>query len=150
MARHGTPWSRQELDRLEALRLEERLTIAQISQRMGRTQGQVRGAIERLRLSVARKARQREDWPLIDPIIRDCLEVELMSAPQIARRLATLGHTVSRDGVLGRIKKMGREAENRLRRNVARRRADGCRRRALRQRAQKAQNGGAARTATMR
>ncbi|MEQ5770038.1 hypothetical protein NFH98_20925 [Halomonas sp. H33-56] len=139
-SRSWQAWSREDYDRLEAL-YREGLSYRQIAERMGRSFNQVRCTTERLELrDIARtNPRERSDWPALDPIIRDCLEAELMTVPQIVVRLARLGHTVSRTGVHSRIEKMGQDATRRMYRNAARRRGAAGRRRGLRQRAKSAQ-----------
>ncbi len=87
-------WARHEYDHLEAL-LDEGLTYPQIAKRMGLEINQVKGAAQRLGMMHQARIgqhRRRRDWPQIDRISRDCIEVQLMTIPQTHQHLAALGH----------------------------------------------------------
>lgn len=135
----GEPWSREDYDRLELL-LEQGLTYEQIAAEMGRTYTQVRGATERIGLrDPNRRGRNRRIIPEAERIIRDCIEVERMTVPQIVERLAAHGHHVSRHWVHSRIQEKGQGLRKELKRNATERRARLRTLQARRQRAQRQQ-----------
>ena len=136
---YGEAWSRADYDRLEAL-VGQGLTKQQIGEAMGRTYDQVRGAINRLGMTdPERRGHNRKDWPEIEPIIRDCIQVERMTVPQIETRLAALGYPISRHAIHLRIKAMPASVRKEMRENAARRRGRLRSLQARRQRARQAQ-----------
>lgn len=123
--RTGPPWQRDDYDTLERL-LAQGLTYQQIAERMERTPDGVRGATERLGLQHPERRVahcRRDDWHALDPLIRDCIEVEGMAGPQIVERLAALGHQVSKYGIHLRIRQAMPDLKKPLLANAARRRA---------------------------
>lgn len=119
----GQAWSRKDYDTLEAL-LEQNLPFVEIGKRMGRTYNGVRCAVSRLGLTDPdrRRWRLRDDWAEIEPIIVDCIEAELMGGPQIIRRLAALGYTMTTACLHNHLRGMDPSLRQRLRRNAERRR----------------------------
>lgn len=135
----GQAWSREDYDRLESL-VGQGLTKAAIGEAMGRTYDQVRGAMARIGLTdPARRGHNRKDWPEIEPIIRDCIQVERLTVPQIESRLRALGYRISRHAIHLRIKAMPASVRREMRENAARRRGRLRSLQARRQRARQAQ-----------
>ncbi|MDI5890643.1 hypothetical protein [Halomonas rhizosphaerae] len=118
----GVVWSRADYDRLEAL-VAQGLTKDQIGEQMGRSYNQVRGAMARIGLTdPARRGHNRKDWPEIEPIILDCIQVERMTVPQIESRLRALGYRISRNAIHTRIKGMPASVRKEMRLNAQQRR----------------------------
>lgn len=118
----GVVWSRTDYDRLEAL-VGQGLTKDQIGEQMGRSYDQVRGAMARIGLTdPARRGHNRKDWPEIEPIILDCIQVERLTVPQIENRLRALGYRISRNAIHQRIKGMPPSVRKEMRANAQQRR----------------------------
>lgn len=134
MARKWTPWPRAELDRLERL-LKAGHTYAQIGEAMGRGQLEVQGAAQRIGLmSPERRAwRKRQDWPVIDRMLTDCIEAQLMTVPQAQRQLAAKGITVSTTSLYNRLADLPRHVRIRAKKNSQNRKAATCARMRQRQ-----------------
>lgn len=104
MPRHYQPWSRADYDRLEQL-IRAGHTYAEIDTLLGRKwPGSAEAAARRIGLNSDRgRGNRRKDWPVIDPIIRDCIECQLMTVPQVANYLTALGHAIKPSTVYARI-----------------------------------------------
>ena len=143
MARNWSKWDREEYDLAEKL-YNAGLTYREIGQRMGKTRDQARSACNYLEVTDTSRPlpHARKDWPEIDRIITDCVEVEGMAVPQVVQRLAALGKTVCRESVLKRLKRMP-EVHREAKRNAAKKRAAASRLYWARQRAKRQQEAAA-------
>jgi len=119
----GQEWTREDFDTLERY-LDQNLKFAEIGRRMGRTYNGIRCAVDRLGLTDRERSRyrRRPDWHILEPIIIDCIESELMSGPQIIKRLASMGVTLTNAGLHNHLQEMHPSLRNRIRRNAQRNR----------------------------
>lgn len=128
MPRKYNPWSRQEYDTLEAL-INEGLSYSAIAERMERELLSVQGTAQRLGMTNSARQgwRKRQDWPAIDRLIEECIETRLMTIPQAAVYIRSVGHTVCQASIYDRVNQ-SRALKARARQNKRLRMTAVCRR----------------------
>lgn len=138
MARKWREWPRPMLDQLSQL-IEAGHTYAQVAERLGRPETEVKGAAQRIGLQRQERLgwRRRTDWPEIERIVTDCVEARLMTLPQARDHLAALGYQIGLSTLYKRLESMPRSISDRAKRNGAARKAACCTRMRRRQEMQR-------------
>ncbi len=96
----GRPWTRDEYDVLERM-IQAGHTYREIGERLEREVSAIRHATARIGLSHPERQRRRRNpaWPVMEPIIQDCVEIQRMCIPQLEQHLTALGYQVTGDAV---------------------------------------------------
>lgn len=117
MPRKYRPWSREEYDLLERAILHENRRYSDVAAELGREVTSVRGAAQRIGISERRRHWRQIDWSPLDPMIIDMIECELMTVPQVSKRLQALGHDVHQSAIYRRLHSLPRSVRERAKRN---------------------------------
>lgn len=116
------PWTRAEYDLVERSILKHNRQYSEIAAELGRSIYSVRCAAQRIGVSERRRHWSSQDWSKLDRKIIDMIECELMTVPQILKRLEIMGHKVSRSALYRHINTMPYDVRMRAKRNGIRKR----------------------------